>query len=119
MTDKRVVLVTCGSSKEARRIARALVQDHLAACVNILATPVRSVYRWQGRIEEVREILLVVKTSRRLLAALERRVRVLHSYDVPEILALPIAEGSSAYLKWLADSLLASKSAARNRLRGG
>ena len=101
MTDKIVVLVTCGSAKEARRIARALVKARLAACANVVDTPVRSIYRWKGRVESAKEYLLVIKTSRGRFRALERVVKRLHSYDVPEIIALPITEGSPAYLKWL------------------
>jgi len=101
MTDKRVVLVTCGSEEEASRIARALVAERLAACVNIFDSPVRSVYRWKGRIETAMEHLLVVKTRRARLKALEAAVKRLHSYQTSEIIALPIAEGSRAYLAWL------------------
>jgi periplasmic divalent cation tolerance protein len=102
--DEVVVLVTSGSRKEARRIARTLVGEKLAACANIVGAPVESIYRWKGRIETAREILLLVKTSRRHFRALERRIRELHSYDVPEIIALPIAAGSAGYLRWIEDS---------------
>lgn len=108
MTDKIVVLVTCGSAKEARRIARALVEGRLAACGNVLETPVRSIYRWKGKVESAKEYLLVIKTSRRRFAALRDAVKRLHSYDVPEIIALPIAEGSPDYLKWIADCVSGS-----------
>lgn len=107
MADKLVVLVTCANSAEARRIARRLVEARLAACVNIVTAPVESVYRWKGKVELAREHLLVIKTSRWRLPALQRAVMRLHSYDVPEIIALPIAAGSSAYLKWLAECLTA------------
>jgi periplasmic divalent cation tolerance protein len=107
MTDKIVVLVMCGSAKEARKIARALVDEKLAACVNILQAPVQSVYRWKGKVESAREVLLVIKTTRRRFAALQRAVRSLHSYDVPEIIALPIAAGSRDYLDWISDSVRA------------
>jgi len=110
MTDKIVVLVTCGSAREARRIARALVERRLAACANILAAPVGSVYRWKGKVESAREFLLVIKSSRRNFTAIEKAVRALHSYDVPEIVALPIAVGSRDYLAWIADSVAHSKS---------
>ena len=103
MTDKIVVLVTCGSAKEARRIARALVERRLAACGNILETPVRSIYRWKGKVETATEYLLLIKTSRRRFAALQAEVKHLHSYDVPEIIALPIAEGSREYLEWISE----------------
>ncbi|HKO05663.1 MAG TPA: divalent-cation tolerance protein CutA [Candidatus Acidoferrales bacterium] len=101
MTDKRVVLVTCGSEEEASRIARSLVGERLAACVNIFDSPVRSVYRWKGRIETAMEHLLVIKTRRARMRALEAAVKRLHSYQTPEIIALPVAEGSRAYLAWL------------------
>lgn len=100
-----IVLVTCGSRREAARIAEAVVAKRLAACVNILSTPVDSVYRWKGKVEKAREFLLLIKTSRRKLAALRREVEKLHSYDVPEFIALPIADGSPKYLGWLADCL--------------
>ena len=101
MTDKRVVLVTCSSQEEASRIARAVVTARLAACVNILDSPVRSVYRWKGRIETAMEFLLVIKTRRTRLRALESAVAALHSYQTPEFIALPVAEGSRKYLSWL------------------
>jgi periplasmic divalent cation tolerance protein len=105
MTDKIVVLVTCGSLKEGRRIARALVEARLAACVNLLRTPVESIYRWKGNVDAAEEFLLIVKTSRARFAALETAVKRLHSYDVPEIIALPIEKGSRDYLAWLAESV--------------
>jgi periplasmic divalent cation tolerance protein len=103
--DEIVVLVTCGSAREAGRIAQALVEARLAACVNTLNAPIRSVYRWKGKIEAAREFLLLVKTSRKHFGALRRTVTCLHSYDVPEIIALPIVTGSPAYLQWIAESL--------------
>lgn len=109
MKDKIVVLVTCGSGKQARKIARALVERRLAACVNILPGTVASVYRWKGKVESAKEILLIIKTARGRFAALQRAVRELHRYDVPEIIALPIVAGSSNYLAWLADSVRASQ----------
>ena len=105
MTDKCVVLVTCGSLTEARRIARAVVDARLAACVNILPGAVLSTYRWKGRVESARERLLLIKTSRKRVAALQTAVARLHSYDVPEFIALPILAGSRAYLAWLEESL--------------
>ena len=109
MTNKMVVLVTCASSAEAHRIARRLVEDRLAACVNVVGAPLHSVYRWKGKVESAREHLLVIKTSRRRLPALQRAVLKLHSYDVPEVIAIPIAAGSPAYLKWLAECLAPEK----------
>lgn len=105
MTDKVVVLVTCGKQAEAERLARLLVETRLAACVNVLETPVRSTFRWQGSVQTVREHLVLIKTARRLLPALERAIETAHSYDVPEIIALPIAAGSHKYLAWLSDCL--------------
>jgi periplasmic divalent cation tolerance protein len=105
MTDKIIVLVTCGSKNEARRIARALVEARLAACVNVLQAPVESIYRWKGKVETAREFLLVIKTSRKRFAALEAEVRRLHSYDVPEIIALLIECGSQPYLAWIQESV--------------
>lgn len=109
MTDKIVVLITCGSTKEARKIGRALVEGRHAACANILQSPVQSIYRWKGKIESAREFLVLLKTSRSRFSALEREVRRLHSYDVPEIIALPIQEGSRSYLKWILESVAASR----------
>ena len=105
MTDKLVLLVTCASRAEARRIARALVEKKLAACVNVLSAPVDSVYRWKGNVESAREWLLLIKTSRRRFAALQKEIVRQHSYEVPEVIALPIATGSPAYLIWLAESV--------------
>jgi periplasmic divalent cation tolerance protein len=102
-----VVLVTCASRREASRIARRVVEGRLAACVTILDAPVRSVYRWKGKIEQGREFLLMIKSSRARLAALQAEVERLHSYDVPEFIALPIAGGSSRYLVWLGECLRA------------
>jgi periplasmic divalent cation tolerance protein len=96
-----VVLVTVGSAEEAQRIGRALVTEQLAGCVNVVG-PIRSIYRWQGAVEEAEERLLIIKARAADLAALEARVRALHSYDVPEVLALPVTAGSEDYLAWLA-----------------
>jgi periplasmic divalent cation tolerance protein len=104
-TDKIVVLVTCGSRKEARNIARALVGQRLAACVSEIGVPVASTYRWKGRVESAKEFLLLIKTSKRRFAALRDAVRELHSYDVPEIIALPIRAGARDYLDWIAESV--------------
>ena len=98
--DVIVVLVTAGSEDEAERIARTLVEERLAACVNVVGR-VRSIYRWQGTVEDAHEHLLVVKARAPEFARLEARIRALHSYEVPEILALPIGDGSAAYLAWL------------------
>jgi uncharacterized protein involved in tolerance to divalent cations/ADP-ribose pyrophosphatase YjhB (NUDIX family) len=95
-----VVYVTAGSADEADRLARSLVDERLAACVNRIKS-VQSVYRWQGKVEQSEEELLIIKTSRDRFALLEKRVRELHSYSVPEVIALPVIEASSDYLKWL------------------
>lgn len=112
-TDKVVVLITCGTATEADRIAWALVEKRLAACVNVLDARVRSTYRWQGKVETAAESLLLIKTARRLLPRLEAEVKRLHSYDVPEILALPVAAGSKDYLDWLESCLLSGSQVAR------
>jgi|SRR5579863_4653438 len=104
MTDKRIVLSTAGSEEEARKIARELVERRLAACVNIVPQ-IESVYRWQGKIESSREWLLLIKTSAMLFAEVCQTVRELHSYEVPECIAINIEEGSPEYLLWLASSL--------------
>jgi periplasmic divalent cation tolerance protein len=105
MTDKIIVLVTCRSRKEARKIACALVGQRLAACVSEIAVPVASTYRWKGKVESAKEFLVLIKTSQRRFAAVRDAVRKLHSYEVPEIIALPIAAGSRAYLDWIAASV--------------
>ena len=103
--NKRIVLVTGPSVALARKIARAVVEKRLAACVNITLSPVESVYRWKGKVERAREYLLVMKTTAKCLVELEMEVKLLHSYEVPEFIALPIAEGSKKYLSWLGDSV--------------
>ena len=108
MTDKFVVLVTCSTPAEAQRIARAVVNARLAACVNILPGAVQSIYRWKGKIEFARERLLLIKTSRKRLVKLRSAVESLHSYDVPEFIAIPIAAGSPRYLSWIEDCVKAS-----------
>jgi periplasmic divalent cation tolerance protein len=100
--DPIVVLITAQNREEAIRLADMLVGAHLAACVQILPE-MESVYRWQGAIERQPEILLLAKTTKRRFAELEREVRALHSYDVPEIVALPIVAGSAPYLRWLSE----------------
>jgi len=100
-----VVLVTAGSSAEGERLARSLVEERLAACVNRISA-VQSVYRWQGEVEQSTEELLVIKTRADLFAALEKRVRELHSYSVPEVIALPIVSGSENYLRWLGQQVV-------------
>jgi periplasmic divalent cation tolerance protein len=95
-----IVLVTASDKVEAARIARALVEARLAGCVNIVKD-IRSIYSWQGKIEDENEVLMVVKTRELLFDSLMEKVKELHSYTVPEIIALPIIQGSEDYLKWL------------------
>jgi len=105
LTGKCLVLVTCANAAEAKRIARAVVEARLAACVNILSGEVTSIYRWKGKVESTRERLLLIKTSRKRLAKLHAAVERLHSYDVPEFIVLPIVAGSRAYLAWVNECL--------------
>ena len=114
MTDKVLVLVTCGKKDEAGQIARALIEQRLAACVSVLPVPLISTYRWKNRIEANPEDLLLIKTSRKMLRKLEVTVKALHSCEVPEIIALPIAAGSRAYLAWMGEALKPPR-AARTR----
>ena len=100
MTDKIVVLSSCGDEKEAQKVARHLVETRTAACVKILPGA-QSFYWWKGTIEDSREWVLVIKSSRERLAALREELARVHSYHTPEVLALPIVDGSPAYLDWL------------------
>jgi periplasmic divalent cation tolerance protein len=106
----RAILVTIGSEQQAVSIARALVGERLAACVNIVG-PVRSIYRWRDAVEDDSEYLLIIKTRATLYMKVETRVRELHGYEVPEVLALSVDRGSPPYIQWLLDSTrpLASK----------
>ena len=104
MTDKIVVLVTTSSIKEARKIANTLVDERLAACVNVLPK-IRSYYRWKGGVQTDEECLLIVKSSRPRFTALRKAVERLHSHKVPEIICLPIVEGADPYMNWLEESL--------------
>jgi periplasmic divalent cation tolerance protein len=99
-----VVLMTAANGEEAARLADLLIGAHLAACVQILPE-MESVYRWEGKIERQAEILLLAKTTRSKFEELEREVRALHSYDTPEIIALPIVAGSAPYLEWLTEGV--------------
>ena len=107
MTDKRLVLSTAGSEAEARKIARHLVEHQLAACVNIVPQ-IESIYRWQGKVESSREWLLVIKTVVDKFASVRDAIHELHSYDLPECVAIAIEDGSADYLKWIADSVAAN-----------
>ncbi len=98
-----LVLVTAGSEQQATSIARTLVDEGLAACVNVVG-PVRSVYRWREAVEDESEYILLIKTRARLYTKLERRVKELHSYEVPELLAFSPTAGSKPYLQWLWES---------------
>ncbi len=100
MTDKIVVFTTCGTEEEARTLASMLIEKHLAACVNIVA-PLISVYRWKGAIEESREWLLIVKSRRERFDQLRIALEAAHSYELPEVLAVPVLEGSLNYLAWV------------------
>jgi periplasmic divalent cation tolerance protein len=100
MTDKIVVLSTCDSEDEAVQVARGLVEKRLAACVNIIAGA-RSIYRWKDSIEDSPEWLLVIKSHRGLFPALQEEIRKLHTYEVPEVIALQVVAGSERYLAWL------------------
>jgi periplasmic divalent cation tolerance protein len=104
MTDKIVIMSTCATEEEAERIARALVDARLAACVSIVPR-VRSFYRWKGAVEDSAECLLVIKSSRRLFDSLRAAIEKAHSYEVPEVVALPIVDGAPNYLNWLHDNL--------------
>jgi len=100
MSEPIVVLVTCGSEEEALKIANVLVEEHLAACVNLIS-PIRSIYRWEGKIWDEKECLLIIKTQKQRFEELEKKVKSLHSYSVPEIISFPIVEGASSYLSWI------------------
>jgi periplasmic divalent cation tolerance protein len=102
VTDAIVVYVTAPNEDEAAAIAKALVSERLAACINIVRA-IRSIYMWQGTIEDDAEVLMIIKTQASLFGRLSTRVKELHSYSVPEVIALPIVTGSEDYLAWLRD----------------
>jgi len=104
MTDKRIVLSTAGSEEEAHKIARHLVEHQLAACVNIVPR-MESIYRWQGKVESNREWLLLIKTTAERFPQVRDAVRELHSYELPECVAVSIEDGSPEYLEWIASSV--------------
>jgi periplasmic divalent cation tolerance protein len=104
MTDKVVILVTTSKLAEARKIARHLLDSKLAACVNILPA-IRSMYRWQGKLEDAKEYLLFIKTTRDLFSELKAAITKYHSYTTPEIICLPIVDGLPEYLQWVSDSV--------------
>jgi periplasmic divalent cation tolerance protein len=103
MSNARIVLTTAGSQDEARKLAHALVERRLAACVNIVPQ-IESVYRWQGNVETATEWLLVIKTQAGCFERVRDAVKELHSYDLPECVMLEVAAGSSEYLQWLAEN---------------
>jgi periplasmic divalent cation tolerance protein len=104
MTDEIVILSTCASEEEAEKLARLLVDRRLAACVNVVPR-VRSYYRWKGDLETADECMLVIKSSRELFTAVSQALQEAHSYEVPEVLAVPIVDGSVNYLSWLRSNL--------------
>jgi len=99
-TEYITVFITAPTEEEAAGIGHTIVEERLAACVNIIRT-VRSIYRWQGAVEDEQEVLMIVKTKKSLFKRLQARVKELHSYAVPEIIGLPVIEGSKEYLDWL------------------
>jgi periplasmic divalent cation tolerance protein len=104
MTDKVVILVTAANHDECKKIARHLVETRLAACVNI-SQPIESVYRWEGRIAEEGEFLLIIKSTRELFPEIKSEISKIHSYHTPEIICLPVIDGSRNYLQWISDSV--------------
>jgi len=108
MTDKRIVLTAAGSEDEAKKIARHLVEKQLAACVNIVPR-IASVYRWQGKVEEAVEWLLIIKTTAAEWKKVRGAIEDVHSYELPECICLEIEEGSPAYLQWIEDSVAPEK----------
>lgn len=113
MNEVRIALSTAGSLDEAERIARTLVEQRLAACVNLIPQ-IKSVYRWQGEIEESAEVLLMIKTTASRLDALESTLHKLHSYAVPEFLVFDVASGSAAYLNWMLESVATPSMQSKN-----
>jgi periplasmic divalent cation tolerance protein len=108
MTDKRIVLTAAASAEEARKIARHLVENRLAACVNIVPQ-VTSIYRWQGKVEEAGEWLLIIKTTAVAFGQVREAIAELHSYELPECISFTIEDGSSKYLQWIAESVATQK----------
>ena len=104
MTNKRIVLSTAGSEEEARKLAQALVERRLAACVNVVG-PIQSVYRWKGAVESAPEHLLVIKTTAAAFPRVRDAIRELHSYELPECVMLSVDAGSEDYLKWIGESV--------------
>ncbi len=108
MTDKRIVLTTAGSEEEARKIARHLVEQRLAACVNIVSR-ITSIYRWKDKVEEAGEWLLIIKTTRPAFNEVRTAISDLHSYELPECVCLTVEDGSVNYLQWIGESVTAAE----------
>jgi periplasmic divalent cation tolerance protein len=104
VTDKVVILVTVANRREGRKIARHLVESRLAACVNI-SQPMQSIYRWEGKLADDKEFLLIIKGTRELFPEIKAAILKVHSYTTPEIICLPIIDGSESYLQWVGDSV--------------
>ncbi len=102
-----LAISTCGSAEEARKIAQAVTEECLAACVNIVPG-ITSVYRWKGEVEEAQEFLLIIKTRTRLVPDLQQRLQELHSYEVPELITVPVTGGLPAYLAWIGEETSAT-----------
>ena len=107
MSGISIIMVTVGNNEEALSIARTLVDEQLVACVNMIPR-IRSIYRWKGEVCDDEEQLLIMKTQSKLFPLLQDRIRKLHSYEVPEIISIPIAEGSSEYLNWVIENTIKS-----------
>jgi periplasmic divalent cation tolerance protein len=107
MTDKVIVYTTCGKAEDAESLAQRLIEQRLAACVNVVPG-VRSYYRWQGKIENDAEFLLIIKTARGLVESLRLELEKLHPYELPELIVAPIIDGSPNYLAWLENEVTAS-----------
>lgn len=104
MVETRIALSTAGTREEAEKIARFLVENRLAACVNLVDS-IHSIYRWKGQVEESQEVLLIIKTEASSIEPVHEAIRKLHSYDLPEFLVLSPEGGGEEYLKWIASSL--------------
>lgn len=99
-----VIFITAKDKKQAGQIAEKLVAEKLVACANIVTGGVQSIFRWEGKVDRAQEVLLILKSRRRNFSAIVKKVKALHSYDVPEIIALPIIDGNKDYLKWITES---------------
>jgi periplasmic divalent cation tolerance protein len=110
-----VVLVMCPNAAEARKLARRSVENRLAACGNVLNAKAMSIYRWKGKLEQASEVLLVLKTTRAAYPALQADLQKLHTYDVPEIIALPVLEALPAYANWVRENVAPNPGSPRRR----